>query len=441
MRIIASLCLFALALPVTAQEKPYPPGPLPDRIVLTWRRDPARTQTVTWRTDSSVTKAVAQIAKATAGPEFAEKPTKVDAVTAPFKSDAGEAHFHTATFESLTPNTKYAYRVGDGERYSEWSHFQTASEKPEKFTFLYFGDAQYLLKSHWSRVIREAYATAPRARFAIHAGDLVNSSADDKQWGEWFDAASFIHRTMPVIATPGNHEHREEDGKTLSRYWKLQFPMTESGPKDLKGITYSLDYQGVRIVCLNSNDKLQEQAAWLDTTLAQNPQRWTIVTFHHPVLSSAQGRDQPAVRKAWQPIFEKHRVDLALQGHDHCYGRSGLEGGVVYVVSVSGPVFYSVDTTRWMIRKGENVQLFHAITIDGERLSFEARTATGELFDSFELQKQTSPLPNLLTNGTHDPRSIPTRDAQPWNWVAIVAILILAGIVVGLRLIRRNKTA
>ena len=45
------------------------------------------------------------------------------------------------------------YRVGDGVNWSEWFHFRTASDRPEPFSFIYFGDAQTDLKSLWSRVI------------------------------------------------------------------------------------------------------------------------------------------------------------------------------------------------------------------------------------------------------------------------------------------------
>jgi 3',5'-cyclic AMP phosphodiesterase CpdA len=441
---ILTLALLTLMLAQSAHaqisdKKLHEPTPMPDRIVLTWHDDPTRTQAVTWRTDTTVTKAMAEIARATGGPEF-QRPdgvTSVPAVTTPFKSDLGEALLHSVRFEGLKPGAKYAYRVGARDHWSEWNHFQTASEKPEKFTFLYFGDAQYLLRDHWSRVMREAYAAAPRARFAIHAGDLVNNSARDAEWGEWFQAVDWIHRTVPVVPTPGNHEHREDDGKTLSRYWNVQFALPEHGPKGLKGTVFFVDFQGVRIVCLNSNEKLQEQAAWLEEKLANNPNRWTIVTFHHPIFSSAQGRDNPTMRKLWHPLFEKHKVDLVLQGHDHCYGRSGLERGAVYVVSVSGPMFYPVDETRWMVRRGEKIQLFQAITIDGNRLSFEARTATGEVFDSFELEKQEGG-PNVLRDGAHDPRSVPRSSIGAASWIAVGTIVVLVGILIVLRLLRNR---
>lgn len=36
--------------------------------------------------------------------------------------------------------------------------------------------------------IREAWSDAPKARFMMHASDLINSAEVNKKWGEWFEA-------------------------------------------------------------------------------------------------------------------------------------------------------------------------------------------------------------------------------------------------------------
>lgn len=46
------------------------PGVLPDRIVLTWASDPATSQAVTWRTSTVVTRGLAEITVANAGPDL-----------------------------------------------------------------------------------------------------------------------------------------------------------------------------------------------------------------------------------------------------------------------------------------------------------------------------------------------------------------------------------
>ena len=47
-------------------EMAHVPTPLPDRVVLTWNDDPATTQAVTWRTDTSIKLGLAQLAEANA---------------------------------------------------------------------------------------------------------------------------------------------------------------------------------------------------------------------------------------------------------------------------------------------------------------------------------------------------------------------------------------
>jgi hypothetical protein len=106
-------------------------------------------------------------------------------------------------------------------------------------------------------------------------------------------------------------------------------------------------------------------------------------------------------------------VDLVLQGHDHTYGRTGLETpvagtnaasgenvrdtftGTVYVVSVSGPKMYNLQRHPFMKRHAEDTQLYQIIHVNGDDLGFEAYTATGELYDAFTLTKQTGSINKL----------------------------------------------
>jgi hypothetical protein len=384
------------------------PRPNPDRIILTWKGDPTTTQAVTWRTDTSVTRAGAQIAPADPGPgvepawkDFDQK--KVGTFTArtePLETTMNEAHYHSVNFEGLRPGTRYMYRVGDGTTWSEWFQFDTAAATPEPFGFLYFGDAQNGIKSLWSRVARGAYAELPKARFIVHAGDLVNSGANDAEWGEWHTAAGWINGTVPSVPTPGNHEFA---GK-VTAHWRPQFTLPENGPAGLEETCYYLDFQGTRIISLNSNEKIAEQVPWLERVLESRPAsiRWTVVTFHHPLYATSPGRDNKMIRQAWRPVLDKYNVDLVLQGHDHGYGRSGLmrddkllsdeqartARGTVYCVSVSGSKMYALDKLTWAKRSAANLQLYQLIRIDGGVLKYESRTARGDLFDAFELRKR-----------------------------------------------------
>src|SRR5690625_6346709 len=107
----------------------------------------------------------------------------------------------------MEPNTVYAYRVGQEGNWSEWFHFRTTSDQQDKFSFLYFGDAQSGIHTLWSRVIREAYAKAPDARLMLHAGGLINRSTNDEEWGELFEVGFFIHVIVINISLHANHAY------------------------------------------------------------------------------------------------------------------------------------------------------------------------------------------------------------------------------------------
>lgn len=418
----------------------YRPTAVPDRIMLSWSDDPSRTQSVTWRTDSSVHRAFAEYALATAGPEFRSAVDSTEAETVLLESDLGAAHYHTAHFKNLEPDTKYVYRVGDGVNFSEWNHFHTASEEAKPFSFVYFGDAQNDVKSMWSRVIREAYSDAPKARFFLHAGDLINRANRDAEWGEWFYAGGWIHSTIPCIATPGNHEYAIDESRRygLSHHWRPQFALPDNGPEHLTETVYTLVYQGVRIVSLNSNEKPRDQIPWLERVLAENTCRWIIVTHHHPLYAAKPNRDNSKLREMWQPIYDRYGVDLVLQGHDHSYARSRLmtaaqnskadaddestaagtaltknestgvnlfrpDAGTVYVVSVSGPKMYDVAKPPYVQRVAEDTQLYQIITVDGDELRYEARTAIGDVYDAFTLVKRPNESNELIEHAPDSP--------------------------------------
>lgn len=381
---------------------------IPDRIVLNWSGDPTTSASVNWRTHTAIDSAYGEIAVADASANFTTYSTQVLATTELWQAGDHAAHFHSVTFKNLKPNTLYAYRVGSGKIWSSWYQFKTAQTKQAPFTFIYFGDAQNNLLSLWARAIRAAVLDAPRANFLLHAGDLINRANADGEWQEWFESGDWIHAQIPVLATPGNHEYyREKDGapRTLSTLWRPHFTLPQNGYKGLEESVYYVDYQGARIISLNSNEMREEQAPWLEGVLKNNPNRWTFVTFHHPIYSASANRDNESLREAWKPLFDKYQVDMVLQGHDHTYARGNNIGegvtmkdpknGTMYVVSVSGPKQYKLRDDRWMTRGAENSQLYQVITVKRDTLQYRAMTVVGELYDAFDLVKQKGK-PNKL---------------------------------------------
>ena len=421
MRPICLILLFLFTAPAYANEyhrAAVDPAPsqIPDRIVLNWSGDPTTTASITWRTDTSITQAEGQIAEANASANFTTWARSENARTEKWKRNRRVAHFHSVTFTGLKPNTLYAYRVGSGDIWSSWYQFRTASAEPDDFTFIYFGDAQNNLLSLWARTIRTAVLDAPHADFIIHAGDLVDYPNKDSDWHEWFESGDWIHAKIPSVPTPGNNEYsnyQDADKRRLSVLWRPQFTLPENGPKGFAETTYYTDYQGARIISLNSNERHKEQAPWLEQVLENNPNKWAFVTFHHPVYSASSGRANNDQREAWKPIFDKYAVDLVLQGHNHTYARGHNIGsgvtvrdttkGTVYVVSVSGPKQSRLRKDRWMTRGAENTQLYQIISVSGDTLQYRAMTAVGELYDAFDLVKQMGKPNKLIDRAPQSP--------------------------------------
>ena len=424
------LSLFILSIMEAQTKDYYPPTAIPDRIILNLTENPATSMAITWRTAVYVKRGFVQLALVDPSPNFADSVRTFDAKRTAYLSDQSGANYYSAIMDELNPGAQYAYRVGDSVLWSEWNHFSTASEGHEELSFIYFGDAQNDLKSMWSRAIRGAFMQMPKADFLLHAGDLVNRRNSDHEWGEWYYAGGWIYGVMPSIATPGNHEYgwNEQRIYTLSDHWRPTFTLPQNGPEGFEETVYYIDYQGTRIISLDSpgfRSKADSTAQinWLKNVLENNDQRWTIVTTHYPVYSTKFGRDNVRLRSALKPLFEKYHVDLVLQGHDHTYGRGtnlplgkGKRNsiqGPVYVVSVSGPKMYDLGLAEWMQRGASNTQLYQIIRINDDVLSFEAYTVDNQLYDAFELKKNKQGKSVYIDLA---PKEVPERLELPPYW-------------------------
>jgi len=398
-----------------SQHEAVRPTPVPDQIILNLTPDPLTSVAVNWRTDTTVKEGEVRLALATHGPEFRREFRTIKAVTESFSNQYNNepevnAFFHSAVIDRLEAGELYVYQVGSDTLWSEW--FQIRMPDSDELSFIYFGDAQNDVKSMWSRVIREAYAAFPRIDFMLHAGDLINRHNRDLDWAEWFGAGGFIHSMIPSVMTPGNHEYGK--GVILSPQWKAQFNLPRNGPPGLEETCYYITYPQLKVISLDA-EQIDEsdfyrdaQKVWLDSVLKNNQSPWVAVTLHYPVFSTKAERDNVELREHFKPVFDRYKVDIVLQGHDHAYGRGTVSNvadglstrekstGTVYVVSVSGPKMYDVTDDPWMARRAGNTQLFQFISIKGNKLTYQAFTAAGELYDAFEIQKSKSGINKVI---------------------------------------------
>ena len=398
---------------------PYAPRNLPDRIVLTPGADPAHAMAVAFRTDTAQRSSEAQIAVAVDGPTLEEKAVTVTGAAPVAKDSAnGPALYHQVRFADLQPDTTYAYRLKGSAGWSEWLQFRTATAAAKPFRFLYLGDIQNGILTYASRVIRQAFHANGNIALVAHAGDLAAQRDDldhDDEWGEWNQAGGYNYAIVPQLPATGNHEYVDltkpdgSESRKLGPYWPLQFALPANGATPVKATTYFVDYQGVRFIVLDGTSAIdlgtmKAQTQWLDATLAVSKARWNVVLFHQPVFTCARPQDTAEIKAAWKPVFDKRKVDLVLQGHDHCYSRltaeagreagrkaraDGAVQGPVYLVSVTGSKMYGLnDRARTQPDKtAEATELYQIVDVESDSLTMRTYTASGKLYDGFALTR------------------------------------------------------
>lgn len=402
----------------------------PERIVLSPGADAAREMAVAWRTDTRQTTAEAQIALEIDGPLLAHGATNVAGETRAITNENGDALYHQVRFTGLQPASRYVYRVKGADDWSEWLPFTTAAAEFQPFRFIYLGDTQNDILSVGSRVIRSAFQHAGPVALTLHAGDLIaqrETKVHDDEWGEWNEAGGHHFAMVPQAPASGNHEYVDhelpngDETVRLGPHWPLQFALPENGAEGARETSYFFDYQGVRFIILDGTAALElgaldSQSAWLDAALASNPGRWSVAVFHQPIYTCARPNDTEALKAAWRPIFEARRVDLVLQGHDHCYGRvsnergreeswrastAGEVQGPVYVVSVVGSKMYALNdrADSQPVRAAENTELYQLVDVEADSLRLRAYTATGGLYDDFTLVRGPDGMNRMTENG------------------------------------------
>lgn len=308
---------------------------------------------------------------------------------------------HEVTLDGLQPNAKYFYRVvctaADGRKVEgKPLTFSTAVGPADAFGFTVVGDTQKnpavtgkIAKLMWDR----------RPHFVLHMGDVVDNGPDKKEWvHELFGPCRDLFARVPVYPCIGNHEQNH------AHYYKyFSLPKPE--------YYYSFRYGNAEFFVLDTNKSPRpgdEQYEWLDRALAASDARWKFCYHHHPCYTS----DSDDYGNTWKghsalgdakarplvALYEKHKVDVALNGHIHLYertwpvrdGKVDPKGGVVYLTSGGGGGrLEDFDPVPAFFRNQGRVDYhFCQFAVHGGSLECKAFDHEGRLFDSFALRKE-----------------------------------------------------
>jgi hypothetical protein len=160
----------------------------------------------------------------------------------------------------------------------------------------------------------------------VTTGDNIYPDGDPTYFQEaWRDPYGWVKEEgVEIAASLGNHDIEGGDAEEVM------------GLLDIPGPWYRERVGDVELFVLNGNrvgDPRQTQ--WLREALQGSDAGWQIAVFHQPAFSCSKHGSTPGVVREWVPLFEKHGVDLVLNGHDHNYQRFASEG-VTYVVTGGG---------------------------------------------------------------------------------------------------------
>lgn len=168
------------------------------------------------------------------------------------------------------------------------------------------------------------------------------------------------------------------------------FELPHNGPKEIApGRAYSLRYGSALIVVLDIGSSVPAQAAWLDGVLSKTDARWKFVMFHFPPFGDIGDESQYGeIIKYWGALFDKHHVDVVLNGHIHRYVRTypmnrgkrveSTAKGTVYIVSVAIPGREPHrPPPEWVAKIAGNKPFYQTFEISGPRCLFVPTISTG----------------------------------------------------------------
>ena len=328
-------------------------------------RDAARTAVVSWSTPGPVQGAVLEIGLDSGyGRTVAPQARVVKGWSSVYRH---------AVVAGLEPGTTYRYRVRHRGADPVTGTLRTASlGGPVRFAA--FGDMGT------TAAARSVSGLLARSRpdVALLVGDLCyanpgggasSTPVDQRVWDAWFEQVRGSASRTPWLPAVGNHEIEPGYGELGYDGFLARFALPGGGAPG-GPTTWAVRHGPLALVALDGNDASYEiprnrghlgaaQDRWLDSTLAalrRDPSvAFVVVGFHHCAFSSnaAHGSDA-GVRERWTPLFDRHGVDLVVNGHNHSYERTHpVRAGRPTRTAPSGAVVHPArDGTTYVLAGG-----------------------------------------------------------------------------------------
>ena len=363
--------------PFGVRAQAPPDDGTPEQIHLTWGEDPATSVVVSWASPGAAVNARVLVGETL--PASVAAARVIHAVQRSYTDGLNGQTVYTyhARVERLRPDATFRYSVtADNDRHREQpfsATFRSAPAGRAAFRWTSYGDLATPVTS-WT-------LSSPQSRFAVEAverfkplfhllnGDLcyanMNPASQPAVWADFGNNVQVSAAWRPWMPCPGNHEIEFNNGEQGFNSYLTRYTLPHNGTR-FAGLWYQFRIGSALFISLSADDVVYqdsgafvpgpaalqpapgtghapiepgtslyihgysggEQTAWLEKTLAAASNDhgidWIIVQMHQDALSSSRngnGSDK-GIRERWLPLFDRHRVDLVLCGHDHDYERS-----------------------------------------------------------------------------------------------------------------------
>jgi hypothetical protein len=314
----------------------------PNTLFLTWQSDPTTTMTVQW------VGAVGETADTKISYSTLEADTWETQKTTAKPYSETDLKVFRAQLTELSPDTDYKFRIG---KQSPTYRFRTMPAKATNaIHFISGGDCG--VNTH--TVANNVQAARQDPMFAVVGGDLGYDNGRSVEISLAFLRNYSKHmigrdgRLIPLIPCIGNHEvdggYDKPRAKAPFFYALFDGLFPETGFANLDFGDY------LSLVFLDTNHTTPiggEQTEWLEKTLKARAEHPNVIVVNHvpayPSFRKAEGANGKegtgaGNRKHWVPLFEKYRVPVVLEHHDHTFKRTkplldGLanENGVLFL--------------------------------------------------------------------------------------------------------------
>lgn len=217
----------------------------------------------------------------------------------------------------------------------------------------------------------------------VLAGDSIYTNGEIEKINAVFERpyAELLKKGVKFQACLGNHDIRSNNGNDQLKY--AAFNMKD------RYYTYSRDQVQFFVLDTNGNADMKTQLIWLEKELSNSQAPWKIVYGHHPIYASGVYGSNPAFIKAFTPIFQKHNVQLYINGHEHHYERTKAINGTTYLICGAGAGTRPVGKNEWTEHSAERLS-FATYEVYADRIELKGIGTENQVFD-----KGTIPLKSI----------------------------------------------